>query len=434
MKKSALTVVSALIMAAALLVSCSSDGSSSNGSSSDNKDSGSGMSADALRSALAGSGTVNLSDYETEEDVYMVSGTPTITGNAPDASFRVRKTGTTFRNATVKTVYVENSVGDGDFNAENCDIKTMLVSGGGSNSVHVNGGNTGSILVGKADVRIVFGGNAEVESIFSLIDDLFQGKIEADSSVSIAKSDSAVAAKALSSVAIADRNAERQTTDALTGRAFVEYDDDDGQPYLNMAYYFAEGGKWYCWNGNDHGELLGDSPMLATLKELASQELEESGTGGYLYENGILILRGHLIGHSSVWIDRYTLTETTSGYECSRPETYELSEYEYEDGETYVNPYERTAEIYYHKNGYEVDASAKENGFSESELLGTIELTGKYDKYSNSVTEKDNEPFTATAIYSVSGGTMTLKFTIDGTELTLTGGLDDSKEVWTEVK
>lgn len=430
MKKSALTVVSALIMAAALLVSCS------DGSSPDNKDSGSGMSADALRSALAGSRTVNLSDYETEEDVYMVSGTPTITGDAPDASFMVRKAGTTFRDANVKTVYIEESVEDGEFTAENCTIKTMLVSGGGSNSVHVNGGNMGSILVGKADVRIAFGGNAEVESIFSLIGNLFQGRIEAESgsSVSIAKSDSAVAAKASSVIAIADRNAERQTTDALTGRAFVEYDDDDGQPYLNMAYYFAEGGKWYCWNGNDHGELLGESPTLATLKELASQELEESGTGGYLYENGILILRGHLIGHSSVWIDRYTLTETTSGYECLRPETYELSEYEYEDGETYVNPCERTAEIYYHKNGYEVDASAEENGFSGDESSGTIKLTGKYDKDSNGVTEKDNEPFTATASYSVSGGTMTLKFKIDGTEFTLTGGLDDSKEVWTEVK
>lgn len=476
---------------AALLAACSDDGSSDSTGSNMNQpvvddkkpeigDSGvingdndtGNTDTLSLSERLAQDGAeVSLGGYQLEGgSSYMVAGrNVTVSGgNADGAAFVVKADGVTFSNVRgIGSLVVDEEVGEGNFSAEGCEVSTMLVNGGGANSVHITGGKMGDILVLKKAVRIALAGTFDdaVKGIYSLAGE-FKGTIDTASvpSLKIEKADARIAAKAEgadienknAAVPPAAMEAVLETVDILSGRGFAEYKEEVGEPKkLNMACYFAEDGKWCIWNSYDHGEQLGDNPTLATLKNLADQNLSHAVTSEYKYRDGVLAATytntdAGEDGVPATVSEWWAVTADENGLALSKPEgTYRLSgsgnngdgDDDEEEEENYVNPGKKYAEIWgsFEKDNkeYSVVASAEGNVFSGSESSGTIRLSGTYNIYNhNDDTEKEDIPFAAPASYSVSGDTMTLTFTIDGTEFTLTGGLlgDDSKEVWTEVK
>lgn len=110
-----------------------------------------------------------------ENDSYTISKPLTIkNGNIKNATFVVESTNVTFENITdIKSIIVDEKVGDGDFNLKNCQtVGEVYVNGGGKNSVHIEKTAVEKLVVQKKDVRIALAGDnsTKIEKTFILED------------------------------------------------------------------------------------------------------------------------------------------------------------------------------------------------------------------------------------------------------------------------
>lgn len=97
-----------------------------------------------------------------ENDSYTISKPLTIkNGNIKNATFIVESTNVTLENITdIKSIIVDEKVGDGDFNLKNCQtVGEVYVNGGGKNSVHIEKTAVVKLVVQKKDVRIALSGD-----------------------------------------------------------------------------------------------------------------------------------------------------------------------------------------------------------------------------------------------------------------------------------
>lgn len=97
-----------------------------------------------------------------EADSYTISKPLTIkNGNIKNATFVVESTNVTLENITdIKSIIVDEKVGDGDFNLKNCQtVGDVYVNGGGKNSVHIEKTAVEKLVVQKKDVRIALSGD-----------------------------------------------------------------------------------------------------------------------------------------------------------------------------------------------------------------------------------------------------------------------------------
>lgn len=97
-----------------------------------------------------------------EADSYTISKPLTIkNGNIKNATFVVESTNVTLENITdIKSIIVDEKVGDGDFNLKNCQtVGDVYVNGGGKNSVHIEKTAVEKLVVQKKDVRIALLGD-----------------------------------------------------------------------------------------------------------------------------------------------------------------------------------------------------------------------------------------------------------------------------------
>lgn len=97
-----------------------------------------------------------------EADSYTISKPLTIkNGNIKNATFIVESTNVTLENITdIKSIIVDEKVGDGDFNLKNCQtVGEVYVNGGGQNSVHIEKTAVVKLVVQKKDVRIALSGD-----------------------------------------------------------------------------------------------------------------------------------------------------------------------------------------------------------------------------------------------------------------------------------
>ncbi len=97
-----------------------------------------------------------------ENDSYTISKPLTIkNGNIKTAAFVVESTNVTLENITdIKSIIVDEKVGDGDFNLKNCQtVGEVYVNGGGQNSVHIEKTAVVKLVVQKKDVRIALSGD-----------------------------------------------------------------------------------------------------------------------------------------------------------------------------------------------------------------------------------------------------------------------------------
>ncbi len=110
-----------------------------------------------------------------EADSYTISKPLTIkNGNIKKATFVVESTNVTLENITdIKSIIVDEKVGEGDFNLKNCQtIGEVYVNGGGKNSVHIEKTAVEKLVVQKKDVRIALSGDnsTKIEKTFILED------------------------------------------------------------------------------------------------------------------------------------------------------------------------------------------------------------------------------------------------------------------------
>lgn len=109
--------------------------------------------------------TIDLGSEELkieEADSYTISKPLTIkNGNIKNATFVVESTDVTLENVTnIKSIIVDEKVGDGDFNLKNCqEVGDVYVNGGGKNSVHIEKTAVEKLVVQKKDVRIALSGD-----------------------------------------------------------------------------------------------------------------------------------------------------------------------------------------------------------------------------------------------------------------------------------
>lgn len=106
-----------------------------------------------------------------ENDSYTISKPLTIkNGNIKTAAFVVESTDVTLENVTnIKSIIVDEKVGDGDFNLKNCqEVGDVYVNGGGKNSVHIEKTAVEKLVVQKKDVRIALSGDnsTKIEKTF----------------------------------------------------------------------------------------------------------------------------------------------------------------------------------------------------------------------------------------------------------------------------
>lgn len=97
-----------------------------------------------------------------ENDSYTISKPLTIkNGNIKTAAFVVESTDVTLENVTnIKSIIVDEKVGDGDFKLKNCqEVGDVYVNGGGKNSVHIEKIAVEKLVVQKKDVRIALSGD-----------------------------------------------------------------------------------------------------------------------------------------------------------------------------------------------------------------------------------------------------------------------------------
>lgn len=97
-----------------------------------------------------------------ENDFYTISKPLTIkNGNIKTAAFVVESTDVTLENVTnIKSIIVDEKVGDGDFKLKNCqEVGDVYVNGGGKNSVHIEKTAVEKLVVQKKDVRIALSGD-----------------------------------------------------------------------------------------------------------------------------------------------------------------------------------------------------------------------------------------------------------------------------------
>lgn len=97
-----------------------------------------------------------------ENDSYTISKPLTIkNGNIKTAAFVVESTDVTLENVTnIKSIIVDEKVGDGDFKLKNCQkVGDVYVNGGGKNSVHIEKTAVEKLVVQKKDVRIALSGD-----------------------------------------------------------------------------------------------------------------------------------------------------------------------------------------------------------------------------------------------------------------------------------
>lgn len=97
-----------------------------------------------------------------ENDSYTISKPLTIkNGNIKTAAFVVESTDVTLENVTnIKSIIVDEKVGDGDFKLKNCqEVGDVYVNGGGKNSVHIEKTAVAKLVVQKKDVRIALSGD-----------------------------------------------------------------------------------------------------------------------------------------------------------------------------------------------------------------------------------------------------------------------------------
>lgn len=97
-----------------------------------------------------------------ENDSYTISKPLTIkNGNIKTAAFVVESTDVTLENVTnIKSIIVDEKVGDGDFKLKNCqEVGDVYVNGGGKNSVHIEKTAVEKLVVQKKDVRIALSGD-----------------------------------------------------------------------------------------------------------------------------------------------------------------------------------------------------------------------------------------------------------------------------------
>lgn len=73
-------------------------------------------------------------------------------------------------------------IGKGDLNIENCEIKSLNVKGGGSNSIHLKNTTTTTVVVEKEGVRIELGAGCKVETVQIKVDNV---KLESDKAVEV---------------------------------------------------------------------------------------------------------------------------------------------------------------------------------------------------------------------------------------------------------
>ena len=109
--------------------------------------------------------TIDLGSEELkieENDSYTISKPLTIkNGNIKNATFVVESTKVTLENITdIKSIIVDEKVGDGDFVLKNCQtVGEIYVNGGGQNSVHIEKTTVEKLVVQKKDVRIALSGD-----------------------------------------------------------------------------------------------------------------------------------------------------------------------------------------------------------------------------------------------------------------------------------
>lgn len=106
-----------------------------------------------------------------EADSYTISKPLTIkNGNIKNATFIVESTDVTLENVTnIKSIIVDEKVGDGDFKLKNCqEVGDVYVNGGGKNSVHIEKTAVEKLVVQKKDVRIALSGDnsTKIEKTF----------------------------------------------------------------------------------------------------------------------------------------------------------------------------------------------------------------------------------------------------------------------------
>lgn len=97
-----------------------------------------------------------------ENDSYTISKPLTIkNGNIKTAAFVVESTDVTLENVTnIKSIIIDEKVGDGDFKLKNCqEVGDVYVNGGGKNSVHIEKTAVEKLVVQKKDVRIALSGD-----------------------------------------------------------------------------------------------------------------------------------------------------------------------------------------------------------------------------------------------------------------------------------
>lgn len=97
-----------------------------------------------------------------ENDSYTISKPLTIkNGNIKTAAFVVESTDVTLENVTnIKSIIVDEKVGNGDFKLKNCqNVGDVYVNGGGENSVHIEKTAVEKLVVQKKDVRIALSGD-----------------------------------------------------------------------------------------------------------------------------------------------------------------------------------------------------------------------------------------------------------------------------------
>lgn len=97
-----------------------------------------------------------------ENDSYTISKPLTIkNGTIKTAAFVVESTDVTLENVTnIKSIIVDEKVGDGDFKLKNCqEVGDVYVNGGGKNSVHIEKTAVEKLVVQKKDVRIALSGD-----------------------------------------------------------------------------------------------------------------------------------------------------------------------------------------------------------------------------------------------------------------------------------
>lgn len=97
-----------------------------------------------------------------ENDSYTISKPLTIkNGNIKTAAFVVESTDVTLENVTnIKSIIVDEKVGNGDFKLKNCqNVGDVYVNGGGKNSVHIEKTAVEKLVVQKKDVRIALSGD-----------------------------------------------------------------------------------------------------------------------------------------------------------------------------------------------------------------------------------------------------------------------------------